>query len=44
LLTSLLGLEPDGFNHWLRVVRPMLPDLVDSIELTRMQVGGARVW
>jgi hypothetical protein len=43
LLVSLLGLEPDAFNHRLRVVHPMLPALVGHLDLKDIAVGDARV-
>jgi glycogen debranching enzyme len=42
LLTALLGLEPDGFAKRLRVVRPVLPDGADELELRGLRVGAAR--
>ncbi|HYM83125.1 MAG TPA: amylo-alpha-1,6-glucosidase, partial [Candidatus Dormibacteraeota bacterium] len=39
LLTSTLGLEPDALAGRLRVVRPALPDFVDSLELKGVTVG-----
>jgi glycogen debranching enzyme len=39
LVTSCLGLEPDGFADRLRIVRPLLPDFVDRIELSGIRVG-----
>ncbi len=42
LLTTGLGLEPDGFNYQLRIRRPMLPKYVDQVEIRRLRVGQAR--
>ncbi len=42
-LTTLLGLVPDGFNHKLYVVRPMLPEEIGPVEIRSLAVGGARV-
>jgi glycogen debranching enzyme len=39
LVTSCLGPEPDGFADRLRIVRPLLPDFVDRIELSGIRVG-----
>jgi len=41
LLTTLLGLEPDGFGKRLRIVRPLLPKGVDNLTISRLRVGGA---
>jgi glycogen debranching enzyme len=43
LLQALLGLEADGFEQRLRVVRPSLPDFVDWLELRGIRVGSARI-
>jgi glycogen debranching enzyme len=43
LLTSLLGLQPDGFNKRLEIHSPVLPDYIDYVELEGIQVGGGRV-
>jgi glycogen debranching enzyme len=43
MLQTLLGLEPDAFNHRLRVVRPILPEFIERLELQRLRVGDARV-
>ncbi len=42
LFQTLLGLEPDGFEQKLRIVRPMLPLETNYIELRRLRVGSAR--
>jgi glycogen debranching enzyme len=42
LLTTGLGLEPDGFNYQLRIRRPMLPQYVDQVEIRGLRVGQAR--
>ncbi|WP_296739625.1 glycogen debranching N-terminal domain-containing protein [Mesorhizobium sp.] len=39
LLTTCLGLEPDGFADKLRIVRPGLPDFVNRITLRGLRVG-----
>src|SRR5438552_3948121 len=41
LLTTALGLEPDGFNYQLRIKRPMLPQYVDQVEIRGLRVGQA---
>ncbi|ALA59248.1 putative Amylo-alpha-1,6-glucosidase [Nitrospira moscoviensis] len=43
LLTTLLGLAPDGFGKRLRIVRPLLPDFLDRLELRKLRVGQAAV-
>jgi glycogen debranching enzyme len=43
MLTSLLGLAPEGFAGRLRIVRPVLPGLADWLELHGLRVGKARV-
>jgi len=42
LLTTLLGLEPEGHENRLRVVRPILPDFVNHVEIRRLGIGEAR--
>ncbi|HEX5438329.1 MAG TPA: glycogen debranching N-terminal domain-containing protein [Gemmatimonadaceae bacterium] len=42
LVAALLGLEPEAFEHRLRIVRPMLPHSVEWIELHHLRVGQAR--
>lgn len=39
LLTTVLGLEPDGFEYRLRIVRPKLPQGVNRVEVHGLQVG-----
>jgi glycogen debranching enzyme len=41
LLTALLGLEPEGFENRLRVVRPVLPEFINHVEIRRLGVGEA---
>ncbi|HEU4642260.1 MAG TPA: glycogen debranching N-terminal domain-containing protein [Gemmatimonadaceae bacterium] len=43
MLETLLGLVPDAFEKRLRIVRPMLPDFVDRLDLRDVTVGDARV-
>lgn len=39
LVSTCLGLEPDGFVDQLRIERPLLPDFVDRIRLCGLRVG-----
>ncbi|HET7030312.1 MAG TPA: glycogen debranching N-terminal domain-containing protein [Candidatus Limnocylindrales bacterium] len=41
LITSILGLEADAFEHRLAVVRPTLPAFVGRLELRGLRVGDA---
>lgn len=43
LITTLLGLKPEAFAARLRIVRPLLPDIVGYLELHGLRVGRARV-
>jgi hypothetical protein len=43
MLTTLLGLEPDAFSRRLRVVRPLLPEFVERLDVMRLAVGAAKV-
>ncbi|MGE0161086.1 MAG: glycogen debranching N-terminal domain-containing protein [Gemmatimonadales bacterium] len=40
MLTTLLGLRPEGFEGRLRLVRPVLPDMVERVELRDLRVAG----
>jgi glycogen debranching enzyme len=42
LVVTMLGLEPDGFENRLRIVRPVLPDFVNQLEIHHLRVGAAR--
>lgn len=42
-VSTLLGLQPEAFDRKLRIVRPILPESVHTLELHRLQVGGAIV-
>jgi len=42
LIETLLGLVPEAFRHRLRIVRPVLPDLIYYTEVHGLRVGGAR--
>lgn len=39
MLKSLLGLVPEGFDHRLRIVRPVLPEYTGYVELRGLRVG-----
>jgi glycogen debranching enzyme len=43
MLTALLGLTPEGFDRRLRIVRPVLPEHVNRVELHGLRVGPGRV-
>ncbi|HEY9899068.1 MAG TPA: glycogen debranching N-terminal domain-containing protein [Pantanalinema sp.] len=43
LLQTLLGLVPEAFERRLRIVRPVLPDFLQVLELHRLRVANARV-
>ena len=43
LVESLLGLQAEGFERRLRVVRPVVPSFVHEVELRDLAVAGARV-
>jgi glycogen debranching enzyme len=43
LLTTALGLEGDGFESKLRIVRPMLPENVNQVEVCGLRVGQGSV-
>jgi glycogen debranching enzyme len=43
MLKSMLGLMPEAFDKRLRIVRPILPDFIDEVELHRLRVGEAQV-
>jgi glycogen debranching enzyme len=43
ILESLLGLTPEGLDHRLRIVRPVLPGLLNELEVHELKVGGAEV-
>lgn len=43
MLTELLGLQPDGFDRALRIVRPVLPESVDHLDLHGVRVADATV-
>ncbi len=42
MISSLLGLEPDGFNGRLRIKNPTLPPHVTQLEMTGIRVGNGR--
>jgi len=41
MLSELLGLQPQGFDQTLRIVRPVLPASIDHLELHGIRVGAA---
>ncbi len=43
MLETFLGLTPEGFDHRLRIARPLLPDYVDRVEVRDLKVGAATV-
>jgi glycogen debranching enzyme len=43
LLTAVLGLEANGFESKLRIVRPMLPENVNEVEVHGLRVGQGSV-
>ncbi|MGH7230604.1 MAG: amylo-alpha-1,6-glucosidase [Nitrospiraceae bacterium] len=43
LIETLLGLAPEAFERRLRIVRPILPDFLDRLQLRRLRVGRATV-
>jgi glycogen debranching enzyme len=43
LLERCLGLEPNAFDRQLRLVRPILPDVLRRLEVERLRVGDASV-
>lgn len=42
MIASLLGLEPDGFDNRLHVVRPILPPNVTRLEILGLAIGNGR--
>jgi glycogen debranching enzyme len=43
MITNLLGLEPDAFNGRLRIVRPLLPENTNRLDLHDLQIGPATI-
>ena len=43
MVSELLGLYPQGFDQTLRIVRPVLPEPIDHLELRGIKVGAATV-
>lgn len=41
MLQTLLGLQPDAFEHRLKIVRPLLPSDVDRLDMCGVRVGSA---
>ncbi|HKX28954.1 MAG TPA: glycogen debranching N-terminal domain-containing protein [Blastocatellia bacterium] len=42
LLTTLLGLEPEGFENRLRVINPALPEHIKHLEIRHLRIGAAQ--
>lgn len=43
MLENLLGLIPEAFEQRLRIVRPMLPEFVSHMKVSKLSVGDAQV-
>lgn len=43
MIESLLGLVPEAFEHRLRIVRPILPEFIDRLDVKRLRVAEASV-
>jgi glycogen debranching enzyme len=43
LLTTLMGLTPEGFENRLRVVRPIFPDFINHLDIRNLKIGSANV-
>ncbi|HEY7162038.1 MAG TPA: amylo-alpha-1,6-glucosidase, partial [Acidobacteriota bacterium] len=43
MMSDLLGLTPKGFERKLLIVRPSLPDFVESVEVNRLRIADAKV-
>lgn len=43
LLNVMLGLTPEAFDRRLRIVKPLLPDFINHVEVKRLRVGAAHV-
>ncbi|MNR92116.1 Amylo-alpha-1,6-glucosidase [compost metagenome] len=43
VMQTLLGLQAEGFEKRLRIVRPILPHFIESLEIQRLRVGNAEV-
>jgi glycogen debranching enzyme len=43
MVTTLLGLQPDAFSRKLRIVRPLLPEFVERLDVVKLRVGAAKV-
>ncbi|MGI8568080.1 MAG: hypothetical protein ACR2KT_02840 [Methylocella sp.] len=43
MVAELLGLQPQGFDGKLRIVRPVLPESIQHFELHGLKVGGGTV-
>jgi hypothetical protein len=43
MVETLLGLMPEAFERRLRIVRPILPDFINRVQVKRLRVGEASV-
>jgi glycogen debranching enzyme len=43
MMSSLLGLRADAFNHRLRVTRPVLPSFVSELDFRRIKIGDSTI-
>jgi len=43
MISSILGLTADAFNHRLRVVRPVLPGFVNELDFRRIKIGDSTI-
>ena len=43
LLTSLLGIRPSAHRKELNIVNPMLPDWLDYLRISNLNIGKSRV-
>ncbi|BCA56946.1 putative Amylo-alpha-1,6-glucosidase [Nitrospira sp. KM1] len=41
LLETMLGLVPQGLDHRLRIVQPLLPPFLNELEVHKLRIGGA---
>ena len=43
MVVELLGLHPNGFDGTLRIVRPVLPEPIQHVELHGIKIGASTV-
>jgi hypothetical protein len=43
MIETSLGLMPEAFEHRLRIIRPILPEFIDELEVHRLRVRDAQV-